>query len=197
MSLTLGTAADSQIATGVAGVAWLIELDFGTGTQRFVTWPTDVTVGGSLYQSKAVTVQGVTESEDTAAQNVTLSVTPTDSTVLGLVVGSVANYRNKRVRLYLQLFDATGAAVSSKILRFTGRMDPARIKRVPGADGGVTGRVELPCVRSGMPYARNYQGLRHTHAQQLVRFPGNLVLQYMGDLIEKPTLWLSKRFQEV
>ena len=74
-------------------------------------------------------------------------------------------------------------------------MNPAKVTR-GGAGGENNGRVEIPCSRYGMARARNYQGLRHTHAQQQLRFPGDVGLQYMQDLIEKPALWLSKRFQE-
>lgn len=200
MSLPLGTPADAQLATKVAGTHWLIELDFATGAQYITTTPVDVRgPSGVTYKGlgRAVQVGAVTESEDTSAQKIEISIPLVDDAMLPLVVGGVPNYRGRRVRLYLQVFDAAFVPVTSRVLRWQGRMDPVNVQRQVQPTGPSRGRIVLPCVRSGMPRARNYQGLRHTDAQQQARFPGNLVLQYMQGLIEQPSLWLSKRFQEL
>lgn len=196
MTTPFGTAGDAQVATGVAGAHWLVQLDFDApeGTQYVTTAPVDVTVDGNTYigLGNNVAVGTVQESEDTSARQVTLSMALVDTTLLGKVLGGVSAYRNRRARLYLQLFDAAFVPVGGPVLRWSGRMDPARVSR--SARGG---RIELPCTRSGMPHARNFQGLRHTHAQQQQRFPGNLCLQYLQDLTDKPFTWLSRRFQEL
>lgn len=198
MSLSLGAPATAQLATGVAGVAWLIELDLDApyGTHYLTTAPVDVVAGGHTYTGFGdnVAVAGLSESEDSAARQVTISFALANAELLGVVLGGVDHYRNRRARLYLQLFDAAFVPVASRVHRWSGRMEPVRVPR--GGAGGA-GRVELPCSRAGMPHARAFQGMRHTHAQQLARYPGNLVLQYLQDLIDKPALWLSTAFQRV
>ena len=106
-------------------------------------------------------------------------------------------YRGRPVRLYLQLFTEAFAPVGTKVHRWTGTMEPVRITRRTQAGGPSSGRIEMPCTRNGMARARNYQGLRLTHAQQQVTYPADLGLEYLQALIEKPALWLSKRFQEI
>lgn len=201
MTLALGTAGDAQLATRVAGVHWLIELDFAApyGTQYITTAPVDVDAAGATYKGVGSNCQvgSMTESEANSARQLTISFSADSSAVLPLVLGDSSTYRNKRVRLYLQLFDAQFVPVLSRVKRWSGRMDAVRVPRKRGDTGGSSVRIELPCLRSGMPHARNFQGLRLTHAQQLARFPGNLVLQYLQDLLEKPALWLSKAFQEI
>jgi hypothetical protein len=87
--------------------------------------------------------------------------------------------------------------VGTKVHRWTGTMEPVRITRRVQAGGPSSGRIEMPCTRNGMSRARNYQGLRLTHAQQQAIYPADMGLEYLQALIEQPTLWLSKRFQEI
>jgi hypothetical protein len=47
-----------------------------------------------------------------------------------------------------------------------------------------------------MSRARNTTGLRLTDAQQQQRYAGDVGLAFMQTLIEQPSLWLSKRFQQ-
>jgi hypothetical protein len=78
-------------------------------------------------------------------------------------------------------------------------MDRVTVERKPPdalAGGGSAGRLNLECSRAGMARARNLHGLRLTDAQQQHLYSGDLGLQYVQTLIEKPSLWLSKRFQQ-
>lgn len=188
----------TQHQQAVAGVAWLVELDFTGGTVRLTTAPVPITVGGDTYTGlgSLLGVSALAESEDANAERVTLTLSVVDTAMLASVLGSASTYRGRAVRLYLHLLDATFSPVGTRVLRWAGHMEPARVRRSSGGEGA-SGAIELPCSRSGLFRARNYQGLRITHAQQLQRHPGDLGLQYLQDLIEKPALWLSKRFQEV
>lgn len=200
MSLSFGATGDAQIATGVYGAAWLIDLDFSGGMVYVTTAPVNVPYGGNTYigLGNLATVSQVGESEDTSAEKITLGLSLANGAMLAAVMGDASTYRGRAAVLRLQLFSETFAPIGTPVKRWSGYMDPARITRGRSGDAGApTGRIEIPCTRSGMARARNYQGLRHTHAQQQQRYPGDLGLQYMQDLIEKPALWLSKRFQEI
>lgn len=190
----------TQHTAAVVGVHWLCELDFLAGTVYLTTAPVDVTTGGHTYTglSSLLAVSSVGESEDASAERVTLSVPVVDSALLQAVLGPAGTYRGRAARLSLQLFDEQFAPVGAAVPRWAGYMEPVRITRQPAPMGGGvgTGRVELPLQRAGMARARNFLGHRHTHQQQLLRYPGDLGLQYMQALIEAPALWLSKRFQE-
>ena len=192
----------TQHTQAVCGVHWLADLDFAAGMVRLTTAPVDVAAGGHTYTGLGalLSVQGVAESEDATGDRVTLSVPVIDSGVLAVVLGPASGYRGRRASLSLQLFDGTFQPVGAPVPRWGGYMEPVRITRQPatpesGQSG--SGRIELPCQRAGMARARNFAGLRHTHQQHVLRYPGDMGLQYMQGLIEAPALWLSKKFQEI
>jgi len=114
-------------------------------------------------------------------------------------VGSAATYRNRLVTIYLQLMDATFQRAGAPVLRWSGVMDKIRITRdsTKLQDGSNGGKIEMLCSRYGMSRIRNHEGLRVTHAQQLVRFPGDLGLEFVATLVETPARWLSKKFQNI
>ena len=196
--ITMGT---TQHTTAVAGVAWLAQLDFTSGTLYLTTAPQDLTTGGHTYTGlgSLVSIDDLVESPESSAEKINLSLSVADSAMLALALGNVEGYRGRAVRLYLQLFDETFAPVASPLQRWTGVMDKVQISRRPsGADspGASIGSIDLQCSRSGMARARYYQGMRLTHQQQLIRYPGDTGLRYVRTLIEQPALWLSKRFQQ-
>lgn len=200
MSLSFGASADAQIATGVYGAAWLIELDFAGGMVYTTTAPVDIAYGGNTYVGlgNLASVAAIDESEDSGAQRIVIGLALVNAAMLAAVMGSATTYRGRSAVLRLQLLTEAFAPVGTPVKRWAGTMEPARITRGRSGDNGsVTGRIELPCSRAGAARQRRYQGLRHTHAQQQQRYPGDVGLQYMQDLIEKPALWLSKRFQEI
>ena len=82
--------------------------------------------------------------------------------------------------------------------RWSGVMNKIGIRREPAGEEGraAQANIELLCMRRGMDRARHNQGLRLVDAQQQQRFAGDTGLRYVRTLIEKPSLWLSKRFQE-
>lgn len=199
MSLTLDATASARIASGVRGVAWLLDLEFTTGTLHYTTAPVDVTVGATTYDGgKAVDVSAIGESENANGDKLTLGFT-VKLAILASVLGSVETYRGRRASLWLQLFDAEFQPAGAPVKRWAGVMDKVQVTRQRSDPNGgpSTGRIELQCARAGMARARNAQGLRLSHAQQQQRFPGDLGLEYVQTLIEQPSLWLSKRFQQV
>lgn len=194
----------TQHSQAVAGVAWLAEMDFlinGTvAIQRVTTAPRSITVAGNTFAGLGsfVGVANLSEGTDSSAEKITLSLAVANTAMLALALGNVEGYRGKPVRLYLQMFDATFQPVASPVLRWSGVMDRVNVTRQPAAPGSTgpgTGAIELQCSRAGMARARHYQGLRLTHQQQLLRYPGDTGLRYVRTLIEKPTPWLSVAFQ--
>lgn len=201
MSLTLDGTATARAAAGVAGLHWLIEMDFSGGTQYFTTWGDTVIVGANTYVGRGalLTVSNVTESENAAADRLTISLNVVNSALLALAMGAVTTYRNRAIRLYGQLFDDAYKPAGAAVLRWQGYMDKVQISRTPSPpEGGESsGRIEMQCVRAGQARFRNATGLRLTDAQQQQRFPGDLGLQYVQTLVEKPSVWLSTRFQQI
>ena len=201
MTLPIDGAASASLAAAVRGVAWLCEMEFTTGTVSFTTAPLPITTAGNTYLALGTFVQvgNVQESADSAAERLTLSLSIVNSAMLALAMGDAATYRGRAARLYLQVFDEAFQPAGARILRWQGYMDKMQIERQSGDDSGSGsgGHITMQCSRAGMARARRAEGLRLTDAQQQSRYPGDTGLRYVRTLIERPSLWLSKRFQEV
>lgn len=197
----MDAAAESRIVATSRGVAWLVEMMLSTGPLRFTTWGSNVTFDGNNYLAfgSLCDVGQLSESEDTSNSKMTLRFSLVDTSVIAMVLTNVDVYRGKEVLMYLQLFDETYQPDGAATLRWKGYMDKASISREPmsGAGEGSKGKIEIQCSRAGMPRSRNKDGLRLTDAQQKAEFPGDRGLEYVTKLIEQPTLWLSRAFQEI
>jgi hypothetical protein len=200
MSLALDGTASARIAASVRGVAWLVALHFDSGTVRYTNWPLSITVGADVFSGlgSLAEVSAVSESENASAEQLTLALTVAPA-LLSATLGNVEGYRGRAAYLWLQLIDDTLQPAGAPVLRWAGVMDRVQVSRKASdkAGGPSSGRIELQCSRAGQARARNADGLRLSHAQQLQRFPGDNGLQYVQTLIEKPSLWLSKRFQRI
>jgi len=196
--LTLDSSAQTQITANVRGVQWLVALDFASGMVRYTTNAVDIPSGGYTWQGfgSVVSVDGVRESEDGASGDVTLGLALTSTAMLAAAIGNVENYRNRSARLYLQLIGPDFQPVGAAVARWAGYMSKVRIRRSTSKDGSSTGKIEMICTRAGANRSRAATGLRHTHAQHILRFPGDNGFEYQQTLIEKPAVWLTKRFQQ-
>lgn len=196
--LTLDGTATSASTAGVRGIALLVDLAFSGGTQYFTTWGVNIVSGGNTYQAfgSMVDVQGLGESEDSGAERITMEFTIVNTAVLAQAIGDATVYRGRDVTIRGQFMNDTYQPAGAAVVRWKGKMSKHSIQRRPSKSGPGTGRIKLECVRAGARF-RNAEGLRLTHAQQQKRFAGDVGLEYVAELVEKPTLWLSKRFQEV
>lgn len=206
-----GVESSVRIAWGskARGAGWLIEADWLEADLttplpvNICTWPQTEEIGGKLYRGvgNLVQVSIMNESENPTTEKLTISVSIVDVTMKAMAMGTVERYRNRRIRLYLQTYGDTFRPVGSPVLRWSGRMDRIKIPRQKEgndrAGAPSNGRIEIECSRAGSARSRNSDGYRLTASQQKLNFPGDLGLDYMHELIENPTLWLSKKFQEV
>lgn len=197
--LELDASAEAAALASVRGVQWLVELQFTTGTLRYTTHSVDVPSGGYTWLGfgSLVSVDVVRESEDGGVSDVVLGLSIVSTSLIAASMGNVESYRNQPVRLYLQLLGAGYEPVGAPVRRWTGVMNKVRIRRDAGRQGSAGGAIEMVCSKAGGSRIRTGTGLRHTHAQQQLRWPGDNGLQYVQALIEKPAVWLTKKFQEV
>lgn len=188
----------TALQSAARGAHWLVELFFTTGTIRYTTASVEVRSGSDTFMGgKAVDLSEAKESEDSGNDQIVLGFTVADVATLAAALGNVETYRGRPAKLWLQVFDEAWRPAGAKRLRFLGEMEPVRVVRQPPPPegGAATGRIEMPLSRAGLPRARNADGLRLTHQQQLEEYPGDLGIEYTVSLLEKPALWLSKEFQ--
>lgn len=198
MTQSFGVDGDAQLASGRYASAYLVEMQFASGTLYLCTLPLTVPVAGNTYTGlgRLLRVDPIGTSEDGRADKVKISLSIGDDAVLASVLGNVAGYRGRRVTIWMQLFTDTFKPIGQRRVEWQGYMEPVSVSRSRG-QGGITGRIEMPCTRAGLPRSRNSQGLRVTSAQQQQRYPGDLFCEYIQALVEQPYTWLSKRFQEI
>lgn len=200
MTHSLDPTAAARISSPVRGLAYLIEMAFTTGTVRLTSAPMDVSSGGNTWQGLGalVDVSTLAQSEDPSGERFTLSLTAVNTAMLALTLGAVDTYRGRPARAYVQLMDEQWQPAGAAVLCASGYMDKVQItrRRSPPTGGDSVGRIEMVCSRAGMARARNNQGLRLTDAQQQQRYPGDTGLSRVQALLETPSLWLSKKFQE-
>ena len=205
--LTLDGTAQAAVNAAVRGVAVLVELDFfitgATQTAYMTDWPVDIVVGGHTYLAlgSIMQIEGMSESEDRAARDIVLSFTAVDSAMIANCIGPANVYRRRSARIYQQFMDSAYVPAGTKVQRWSGYMDQVNIERnatdkLPGG-GESQGKINLKCTRAGVALSRRALGLRSTHAQQIAVYPTDKGLEYQQTLIESPSLWLSKKFQEV
>jgi len=200
--LTLDGTATARAAAAVAGIHYLVDIAFSSGTLYFTTHALPISHGGQTYTALGdlLEISGVQESEDQGADKLEMSFTIVNAAMLAALIGPATVYRNKRVRLFGQLISDTYQPAGAAVLRWAGFTDVPRVEREsPPIDGGFAGgKIILPCWRAGVARMRNANSLRRTHAQQLQRTAGaDTGLRYTQQLIEQPQLWLSTRFQQV
>jgi len=200
--LTLDATALARAAAAEAGIQLLIELQFSSGTQYITTWAMNIVSGGNTYLGLGdlVSVSQLGESADQGADKLVLGASIVNTAMLAALIGPATVYRNRRAKISAQFIDNTFQPAGAAVLRWTGFMDRVTVERKPAnpEGGGATGKINLECWRAGQSRMRNAGGLRRTHAQQMQRTANaDTGLRYTQQLIEQPSLWLSKRFQQV
>lgn len=197
--MSLDAAAQAQLDQGRYATAYLVDLHFAGGILRLATVPlARVHANGAEYSGlgAGLSVAPITFSEDGRAETIKLTLGLKDDAPLALVLGDVAGYRGRRVRIWLQVFDTAFRAQGEPELEWQGFMEPVRVRHAK-VEKGTRREVEMPCSRAGLARSRNAHGLRVTDAQHQQIYPGDLFCEYLGSLLEQPITWLSKRFQEV
>lgn len=183
MSRTLTSAFDTALDEPVLRLAYLCYLDFPSGEVRAwsgigdLSWDSETWTGvGNLGG-----ISAVEEASGTEAPGVTVELSGIPSELLTL--GLIAGYQGRAARIWLAQFDSAGALIADPTLIFGGRMDVAEI-----IDGDQTGVIRISCETHSINLRRS-RVLRYTHAEQTRLFAGDLGLEYVASLQDKPINW--------
>jgi hypothetical protein len=185
---------DSQLASPHAGMLYLVEMQFTSGTSRFTTWTHSITWDGQTWLGFGGVV-GVSQlSEGTRLEYpvVEVALNVANPAVLALALGNAAEYRGKPIIIRRGVLDDELKFVELPEVVWSGKMDQARIKTGDGEadEGGVAMRCEVP-GRDG----RGVQSMRLNNAQHQAQWPGDTFLSRIERLTGQPVPWLTKRFQ--
>ena len=190
------SAVDDQLATGFVPMAYFAEFDFVGGEIRLTSWGANITWGGYTWigLGALVGISKVATSERPQYPAIDFSLGVGNPTILSFARGNVGNYRGRDANLYRYILSNDNAYLGDPELVWAGEMSQVRIDTGNGVDKGAS--ISLRCEQRGRAQ-RNSQSLRLVSAQQEERFPGDTALRRKEELIAKPQLWLSKKFQTV
>lgn len=196
MSLALHSAVETQIESAVYGVLYLVEMRFGTGTLRVTNYPKTITALSQTWTGLGALggVSDLKESEDGRSQKVELTLSGVDSANKALALGSVSNYQNRAVLIYVGIMDSQFRVVANPVLRFSGFMDRVRIESEESEDG-VMNSVIMECQSGSYDPRGNPSSLRLNNAQHQAVHPGELGFEQVQGLIGKPQPYVTAKFQ--
>lgn len=190
------SAVDDQLASDTVPAAYFAEFDFVGGVIRLTTWSVNITWGGFTWTGLGALagISKVPTSERPQYPAVDFSLSVSNPSILGLARGNVENYRGRDANLYRYILTDDHTYLGEPELIWAGEMSQVRIDTGDGK--GKSASIVLRCEQRGRAQ-RNSQSLRLVSGQQEQRFPGDTALRRKEELMAKPQLWLSKRFQQV
>lgn len=180
-----------ELSKPVTRTVYFAEFQFRSGTMYVssmnepYTWNSISWVGLGAIGA----IDAVQESDSIDAKALTFTLNIAQSSILALAAGDVAEYRGRAAKLYFCPMDESFQLVDTPELCWTGIMDTLAI----GMDNE-QGGISLRCESRAYALKRR-PSLRLNAAQQKNKHPGDTGLDYLTDLISKPQLWLSKKFQ--
>lgn len=179
--LTAGMVTD--ITAPVVSMALAAEFDFAGGMVR--VWTGAGTLTWNTYSWTGIGDLGgispIREPDSTEAAGVTFSLSGIPSSLISLALGD--NYRGRACRCWLLTVDHSGPTVQESSQRFAGRMDTMTID-----EGAETSTISISAESHLVDLTRP-RATRYTDAEQQRLFPGDLGLEYVAALVEKPLYW--------
>lgn len=187
----------SRFEARVKGLVYLVEMDFRTQTIYFNTSSEDVGVAGHTYLGRGALVSfpKIQESEDASNSKLTLAISVVNQAMLAATIGDATEYRLRPLRIYLQLMNEKFQPEGQRMLRWRGYMDKMSVEKSKEGDSFM-GRIKLDCMRPGLARARRYEGLRLTEQQHRINHPNDRGLEYLHELVNTPSPWLTVEFQK-
>ena len=169
------------VADNVSGIAF-VQLDFTT-TLRLCTLPYNFAWNGFTWIGTGVLgeITPIGESADLEAQGVSLSLSGVDPSLISTAIGE--QYQGKPCQIWFcPLNPANGQLIGTPMRIYRGRIDTMDI------EVGETATITLAAEGKLIDFFRP-RIARYTDAEQQLRFPGDLGLQYVNSLQEKEIVW--------
>ena len=190
--MTITASQQTELERPAPKVAYFMELQFTTATQYLSTWNRNYTWNSQLWLGLGglVSVSTISESESTVSNSLSFNLNAADPSWIALAVGDDSVYRRRLALLYMCPIGDDGLLIDTPELCWRGRMDTVAI----GVNED-SGSISLKCETAAYAFKRR-PTLRINSSQQKKVYPTDTGFDYLEDLIAKPQLWLSKKFQE-
>lgn len=186
------TAQQAALEKAGARTAFFAQFHFASNTLRLSNLNFTVAWGGYEWAGLGSLsgIGDIEESDGLEPRSLTFTLnTPAE---LAIAVGPVEEYRGRRAKLYRCPLDEQFRLIDTPEACWSGIMDMISV----GFDDNGAAQIALKCETSAFGLKRR-PALRMNAAQQKKRYPGDTGFDYLNDLIARPSLWLSKRFQQI
>lgn len=184
MSRTLPTGFQTAASAPIVHPAFMVELDWPSGTVYAWTGYGNLSYGGNTFQGTGLIgkVSQIKESGDLAANGVTLSLSGIPS---AMIAEALANDSQGRpAKIWIVAFNADMSLAANPYLIFDGIIDLCTIE-----DNGATATVSVQLQKE---LVDNRSGARrYTHEDQQIDFPGDLGFEYVAGLALQTVTWGS------
>jgi hypothetical protein len=180
----------ARFSSGNVRVAFLVEMYFVSKTMGVWNGNTKLTVNGTEFipMFGAGNIDGLSFTNSTTSDQVTISVSGVNSDILGQILSEAGELQDRLVKIYLQSFDDDWQPIAAAPVIFFGYMQPPE---------GTQDEVVLD-VNSASPthtvtiaaeniyYNRSRSpGGRYSDRDQQYRHPGDKVFDFMPGLVFK------------
>lgn len=183
MSRNLGSSIVSEITSAQMSPFLLFEGEFASGTLRLwsgigdLSWNSYTWTGvGSL-----ASISSVTETADTSAQGITVSLSGIPSSLVSLFLGDVR--QGSAGKVYLGFIDSSGDVISSPYMLFEGRLD------VPAMEESAESAVISITYESRLIDLERPRESRYTNEDQQREFAGDLGFEFVPSLQDISINW--------
>jgi hypothetical protein len=160
----------------------LVALDYASGMQRLCTAPFAITAMGQEWAGVGHLggVEPVTDQPGTGARPLVLSLSGIDPADIATAL--TETYRGRLGEVYLALLDEDHQPIDTPMLIYRGRMDTQQIKL--GAEAVISLTLNNRAADWDRPKA-----WRYTDAAQQARYPGDLGLAFVAQMVDKEITW--------
>lgn len=185
MSRGLSTDFKNAAAAGAVVPALLGHFDFSGGIVRVWSGVGDLSWSGDTYTGLGdlVAVSPVQETNETRANSLSFTLNGIPSALVTRILAE--GYRGRAAKLWLALFNTSGAIIADPLLLFSGRMDQCKL-----ADSGETATCTIT-AESRLVDLQRPRVRRRTDEDQKSLFPGDRGFEYVAGLQDREVVWGS------
>lgn len=186
MARSLSVALSSQLNQSQLKPFYALEFGFDSGTLRLWTGVGSLLAGGEEWTGGAgvISMSASTENTDLSANALTVTLNGLDTSLL--TISFSEPYRNRPFKVYFGALDEDNVSVGDLYQLFFGRMDTMSIQD-EGSTANITLSIENALVDLERPRIRLL-----TDEEQQSRFPGDVSLESVASLQDRPIYWGRK-----
>ncbi len=160
-----------------------VETTFVNSTDRNLIWNGDEYLGvGPLGQ-----ISALGETSEVKPMSISLELTGIPTTYIQEALNQ--KYKGRVAKVWFGFLNQDGTLISDPVLMFEGTINDMNL--VEGETATVTLVASNKLERWQTPNIRRY-----TNEEQQKRFPGDLGLEFVKDVVEKELIWGKARFNK-